>query len=284
MPLEKATGKPRRGRARGRGDKGPVGRVPVFADSGPFDIIGDVHGCWEELSELVKKLGYNRAGVHPEGRRLVFLGDLADRGPMNVKVLQFVTTLFFRRLCLYTPGNHCDKLYRWLSGRPVQTGHGLADTIAELNGMDPGERRRLVSAFRLMFETVPPYLILDFGRLVVVHAGIMEHMIGYISPRIRRFCLYGDPTGKRDEKGRPIRRQWALEYRGSATVVFGHDPVPEPLFVNGTVNIDQGCVFGGHLTAYRYPEGTIVQVRAKRVYNDSRIDQFLSPAELAAWR
>src|SRR5690606_32022205 len=212
--------------------------------------------CADELEELMEVLGYSPNGVHPEGRRLVFLGDLADRGPRNVDVLRKVTSLFFRGLALYTPGNHCDKLYRYLSGRRVQMGHGLADTVGELDRMDPAARARLVRRFRTMFETVPPYLILDEGRLVVVHAGILEDMVGFISPRIRRFCLYGDPTGKRDEKGRPIRREWARRYRGKAFIVFGHDPVPEPRRVNNTINIDQGCVFGGKLTAYRYPEDT----------------------------
>lgn len=259
-----------------RRDRGPIGRVPVLDDPGPFDVIGDVHGCADELNELLDRLGYDGAGVHPDGRRLVFLGDLTDRGPKNVAVLRKVTGLVSRGRALYTPGNHCDKLYRYLSGRPVQTGHGLADTIRELDALEPAARHRLVRAFRTMFETAPVYLILDGGRLVVVHAGILEDMIGYISPRIRRFCLYGDPTGKRDEKGRPIRREWALRYRGSARIVFGHDPVPEPKRVNNTINIDQGCVFGGRLTAYRYPEDECVHVRARRAYDTSRVDQFLS--------
>lgn len=252
-----------------------MGSVPVSADPGPFDIIGDVHGCYDELDELLEKLGYTGyPGSHPDGRRAVFVGDLMDRGPRNMDVLRRVTALFQRGAALYTPGNHCDKFYRYLIGRKVQMGHGLAETVQELNALPARERRRLILSFRAMFETVPPYLILDGGRLVVVHAGIQEDMIGYISPRIRRFCLYGDPTGERDEHGRPIRREWALRYRGDALIVFGHEPVPQPRFVNGTVNIDQGCVFGGHLTAYRYPEGEVVQVPARKAYDTSRLDQF----------
>src|SRR5690606_32138235 len=201
--------------------------------------------CADELEELMEVLGYSPNGVHPEGRRLVFLGDLADRGPRNVDVLRKVTSLFFRGLARYTPGSHCDKLYRYLSGRRVQMGHGLSDTVGELEALDEPSRRRLVRAFRTMFESEPPHLILDPGRLVVVPGGILEDMIAFISPRIRRFCLDGDPTGRRDEKGRPIRREWARRYKGRALVVFGHDPTPEPRFVNNTVNIDQGCVFGG---------------------------------------
>src|SRR5690606_35411518 len=154
-----------------RRDRGPIGRVPVLDDPGPFDVIGDIHGCADEHSELLERLGYDGAGVHPEGRRLVFLGDLTDRSPKNVAVLRKVTGLVSRGRALYTPGNHCDQLYRYLSGRPVQTGHGLADTIRELDAQEPAARHRLVRAFRTTFETAPVYLNLYGGRLVVGDDG-----------------------------------------------------------------------------------------------------------------
>jgi protein phosphatase len=248
--------------------------VDLSGLAGPFDIIGDVHGCYEELVALLEQLGYGPQqgddGVwrHPAGRQAVFLGDLTDRGPASVPVLRLVIPMVQAGTAVYTPGNHCNKLMRYLLGRKVRVAHGLAQTLAEFDALPPDERAALVAATQRLIQTAPPYLILDGGRLVVAHAGIKDWMIGEVSRRIQDFCLYGDPTGENDEYGHPIRRDWALQYRGSAAVIYGHTVVPEPVWINNTLNIDQGCVFGGQLTALRWPERTIVQVPARRVYTD----------------
>ena len=104
------------------------------------------------------------------------------------------------------------------------------------------------------------------GRLVVAHAGMKEEMQGRGSGKVRDFALYGETTGETDEFGLPVRFDWAKEYRGQAMVVYGHTPVPEPEWLNRTVNIDTGCVFGGRLTALRYPEKEFVSVPATRAY------------------
>ena len=91
-------------------------------------------------------------------------------------------------------------------------------------------------------------------------------MQGRGSGKVRDFALYGETTGETDEFGLPVRCNWAAEYRGSAMVVYGHTPVPEPEWLNRTVNIDTGCVFGGKLTALRYPEKEFVSVPAARTY------------------
>ncbi|RYD02035.1 hypothetical protein N752_26655 [Desulforamulus aquiferis] len=167
---------------------------------------------------------------------------------------------------LYVPGNHCNKLYRYLLGRKVQVKHGLEKTVEELDLLSSVQREDFSREFKAFFEAASPYLILDNGKLVVSHAGIKENMMGKINKRIESFCLYGDPTGEVTQEGLPIRRDWAKNYKGKALVVYGHTPVEKPEFKNNTINIDTGCATGGALTALRYPERELVQVSAKDVY------------------
>ena len=91
-------------------------------------------------------------------------------------------------------------------------------------------------------------------------------MQGRGSGKVRDFALYGETTGETGEFGLPVRWNWAAEYRGRAVVVYGHTPVPEPEWLNRTINIDTGCVFGGRLTALRYPEKELVSVPAAATY------------------
>jgi protein phosphatase len=237
---------------------------------GPFDIIGDVHGCADELRALLTRLGYapDAVGVwrHPSGRVFVSLGDLTDRGPDSVGVLRIIIPAVAAGAALYTPGNHCNKLMRCLLGHKVRVGHGLNETLTQLEALPVAERTELIRATTRMIADAPPYLVLDRGRLVVAHAGIKEWMVGQMSRRIRDFTLYGDVSGETDERGFPLRRDWATTYTGPYTIVYGHTVVPEPQWLNNTLNIDQGCVFGGHLTALRWPEREIVQVPAARAY------------------
>jgi protein phosphatase len=240
-------------------------RGTVPARTGPFDIIGDVHGCLAELQELLTLLGYLPAGPHPAGRRLVFVGDLVDRGPDSVGVLRLVIDLVERGLADCVIGNHDDKLWRKLQGRNVQLSHGLAETWAAISA-EPAPFRRQLTRF---LASRPTHLMLDNGALVVAHAGLPEHLQGRgESGAVRSFALYGETTGKTDEFGLPIRGDWYARYRGRAAVVFGHTPVQEARWIHDTIDIDTGCVFGGHLTALRYPERELVAVRARERYAD----------------
>src|SRR5438445_8678492 len=101
-------------------------------------------------------------------------------------------------------------------------------------------------------------------------------MHGRASSALRDFSLYGETTGETDEFGLPVRYNWASEYRGGAMVVYGHTPVPEPEWLNKTINIDTGCVFGGRLTALRYPEKELVSVPARQTYAEPS-KPFLAP-------
>ena len=229
--------------------------------SGPFDIIGDIHGCYDELCELLYKLGYVN-GIHPDGRTAVFLGDLCDRGPKNVEVLHLVMNMVQTGNAYCVIGNHDRKLLRHLSGAKVQLTHGLEITAQQL----ASQSEDFIAEAKTFLDSLVGYYIFDQGKLAVAHAGIIEKYQGRASGRIRDFCLYGDTTGETDEYGLPVRLPWANDYRGKATVVYGHTPSPTVEAVNNTFCIDTGCVFGGKLTAFRYPEKEIVQVDAKQEY------------------
>jgi len=250
-----------------------IERVRVWNDKrdehGPFDLIGDVHGCYAELVALLERLGYRVGGTRetpqieaPEGRRAIFLGDLVDRGPDSPGVLRLVMHMVASGTALCVPGNHDVKLQRKLDGRDVRLTHGLAETMAQLESEDEPFKRD-VSRF---VDKLVSHYVLDDGKLVVAHAGLKQELQGRTSARVREFALYGETSGETDEFGLPVRYDWATDYRGSAMVVYGHTPVPEAEWVNRTICIDTGCVFGGRLTALRYPEKELVSVPAAQVY------------------
>jgi diadenosine tetraphosphatase ApaH/serine/threonine PP2A family protein phosphatase len=237
--------------------------------TGPFDIIGDVHGCLAELRALLAQLGYAGRGtaLAPQpGRTAVFVGDLVDRGPAIPGVLALVMDLAAAGRALCVIGNHDAKLVRHLKGKNVRLTNGLAESVAQLAQTPPAFRQQVLE----FLESRPSHYVLDGGRLVVAHGGLPEAMHGRDDGRVRAFALYGATTGKTDALGLPVRLNWAADYHGAALVVYGHTPVPRPLWVNSTINIDTGCVFGGRLTALRYPEGELVSVPAARPYAETR--------------
>jgi len=237
-------------------------------DRGPFDLIGDVHGCASELRTLLTELGWEieydgvRAvgASHPDGRMAVFVGDLVDRGPDTPGVLRLVMGMVAAGTAMCVSGNHEAKLVRALRGAKVTVSHGLAESLAQLEG-ESDEFRSAALAF---MDGLISHYVLDDGRLVVAHAGLKEAYHGRASGRVRAFALYGDTTGETDDYGLPVRYPWAQEYRGQAMVVYGHTPVPTAEWVNNTICLDTGVVFGGALTALRYPEREIVSVPAEQ--------------------
>jgi protein phosphatase len=252
-------------------ERATVERVRLWTDRrddhGPFDIIGDVHGCHNELVTLLDNLGYDvdassGTAEPPRGRKAVFVGDLADRGPATPAVYRLVMGMVESGAALCVPGNHDVKLARALSGRQVQVTHGLAESLEQLAAEPPELTARIIA----FVEGLVSHLVLDDGRLVVAHAGLKEQYQGRASRRVREFALYGDTTGETDEFGLPVRYEWAVDYRGSAAVVYGHTPIPEPEWINNTICVDTGCVFGGRLTALRWPERELVSVAAQHTY------------------
>lgn len=259
-----------------------IARTPLWNnrkdEHGPFDLIGDVHGCCDELEELLAELGYssgpNEAYAHPNGRKALFVGDLVDRGPRIVDSVRLVKAMVEAGSAYCVPGNHDMKLVRKLRGRDVQITHGLDRTLAELEALSEPERIEI----RDFLDGLVSHYVFDDGNLVLAHAGMKEEMQGRGSGKVRDFALYGETTGETDEFGLPVRWNWASEYRGKAIVVYGHTPVPDAEWLNRTINIDTGCVFGGRLTALRYPEKELVSVPARATYSEPA-KPFLAEAE-----
>ena len=251
-----------------------VERQPLWVnrtdEQGPFDIIGDIHGCFDELVELLKALGYEISTQPnseivvqpPQGRKAIFVGDFVDRGPKVTEVLRLVMRMQKMGAAICVPGNHDVKLVRALLGKNVNPTHGLAESLSQLEK----ESTKFKTQIAEFLDGLVSHYVLDNGRLVVAHAGMKVELQGRASGRVREFALYGETTGETDDFGLPVRVNWADEYRGTAMVVYGHTPVAEPQWVNRTINIDTGCVFGGKLTALRYPEKELVSVPARQTY------------------
>lgn len=240
-------------------------------DAGPFDIIGDVHGCAAELVRLLHRLGYRRpsprqAFRHPAGRRAVFLGDLVDRGPGVVRAMRIAMRMVAEGSALSVPGNHEVTVLHALETGARKESAGTLKTIRQIRWLPAPARRRFVDRFRAYVAGLPPHLVLDGGRLAVAHAGIRSEHLGTDSPEGRRFSIHGQTTGETDRYGLPVRVNWAADYSGKPLVVYGHTPVGRPEWIGRTVNIDTGCVYGGSLTALRYPELKLVRVKAARAY------------------
>jgi protein phosphatase len=238
-----------------------------------FDIVGDVHGCLDELLELLSVLGYR---VKPKGRSftvtppaertLAFVGDLVDRGPASPGVLRLAMRMVKDGQALCVCGNRDAELLKVLNGRTVKMTQGVTRTLEQL----AAEPRGFCAQAERFLVGLTSYSIVDRARLVIAHAGLKQEMQGRPSAAAHAFALRGETTGKKDESGMPIRSNWAAAYRGQALVVYGHTPKPAPVWLNNTVDIDTGCVYGGYLTALRYPELETVSVPARAIYHAPR--------------
>ena len=212
------------------------------------------------IAQQVSQLRGAIHGLEREGFRHVFVLDSVD----EVERVEIVRVpLANDRRDEHGPFD--IKLVRALRGKNVQVRHGLARSLEELEAETP-EFRAQVAEF---LDDLVSHYVFDDGRLVVAHAGLKEALQGRASGEVRSFALYGDTTGETDASGLPVRRNWAAEYCGRAMVVYGHTPVPEPEWLNTTINVDTGCVFGGKLTPLRYPERELVSVPARAVYAES---------------
>lgn len=244
-------------------------------DHGPFDIIGDVHGCADELEDLLLLLGYELKTTgkrgkrkvklrHAKGRRLIFVGDLVDRGPANMDVLRLVMRAVKDEQAYCVIGNHDDKFLRWLKGRNVQVSKSLKTSVVEMKQESAKFRAKVLE----FLDNLPSQLILDHGKLVIAHAGMPEPWQGVENKRTRTFAMYGEVTGKKDGDGYPVRANWARHYSGKATVIHGHVARKRVRKENKVWAIDTGCVYGGKLTAVRWPEKKTVQVQARKAWFD----------------
>lgn len=244
--------------------------------SGPFDIIGDVHGCYNELIELLEDLGYKIKEVsyddenfgfkinHSENRKIIFVGDLVNKGPDSLKVFKLVMSMINQKIAWSVKGNHEVKVENMLKGEKVKPGSSVEDSAIQLKSETRSFRNKLED----FLEGLPGHSLFDNGNLVVAHAGIKEKLQGKKSEIMEEFCIYGEPKDDLDKTKVPVRFHWAKNYKGKATVVYGHTPVAKTDWINNTINIDTGCAYGGYLTALRYPEKELVSVKAHDTYGD----------------
>ncbi|MCM3569975.1 bis(5'-nucleosyl)-tetraphosphatase PrpE [Neobacillus mesonae] len=243
-----------------------------------IDIIGDIHGCYHEFKELTSQLGYKwDSGIplHPDKRILGFVGDLTDRGPESLKMINIVWQLVMvQKKAVYTPGNHCNKLYRFFLGNKVQITHGLETTVAEYESLYKKDQQSIRNKFIQLYENAPLYAVLDNEKLIIAHAGIKQKYIGKQDAKVKQFVFYGDITGEKNPDGTPVRKDWAKNYTGTSWIVYGHTPVKEPRMINHTYNIDTGAVFGGKLTALRYPEMKLISAPSTMPYLEEKFKQF----------
>ncbi|WP_412028399.1 metallophosphoesterase [Deinococcus yunweiensis] len=226
-----------------------------------YDIVGDVHGCLDELLTLLDRLGYGWDGAvltPPAGRQVVFVGDLVDRGPEVVGVVRLVMGGVQSGAALSVRGNHDERLARALAGEAVKGSASLDVSLAQLARVSARRRDDL----RRFLAALPARLELDGGRLLVVHAG---EQAGDPATR-EHFNVWGSGSKRVGQDGVKERVAWVGGYTGSALVAYGHTPVLAPEWHGHTVNLDTGAVFGGHLTALRYPERQTVSVPARRAY------------------
>ena len=249
---------------------------PLYVDIGQgVDFIGDIHGCYDEMLSLITQLGYEKQGDvyrHPQGRKLVSLGDIMSRGPRSLDALAFWHRQLAANEGYMIDSNHGWKVARWLNGQNVSMQHGDELLVEEFEAYEQQygteQTAALKKQYAAMLLAAPShYIFTENGQpvLVATHAGIRDRYIGKQSRRISDFCRYGDVQGTHDN-GRPIRGEWYAQYSSPLTVIWGHEPKLEPMQTNHTINIDQGCVFGGKLTAYRYPEKTFHFARALANY------------------
>ena len=132
---------------------------------------------------------------------------------------------------LAIPGNHDAKLARALAGRNVERKHGLMQTLEQLDATPESFRKRVAA----LLDGLASHYVLDGGRLVVAHAGMKEHLQNRTSRQVRDLGLYGETTGETDNEGLPVRLDWAKDYRGRATVVYGHTPAGRAEWVDNTI-------------------------------------------------
>jgi protein phosphatase len=232
---------------------------------GPFDIIGDVHACLDELQDLFVALEYERderrGWVSPDGRLPVFVGDFVDRGPDNAGTLQLAMRMIEAGRALAVPGNHDMQLERYLSYGDAPLVYGLKETVEELNQHSAGFRADV----RDFLRSLPSHLVLDRGRLVVAHTGLAaEHHLAD-TELTKRLAVFSVAEGEMDPHDPEKRHPWVATHKGPP-VVYGHTPVLYPEWRNDSIDIDTGCVFGWRLTALQWPERRLVQVPARKVH------------------
>lgn len=233
-------------------------------DLDQVDVIGDLHGCLSELTSLLQLLGHDRildARYRPDTPDLIFVGDLVDRGDRNLETLLVIIDLVERGAAKCVLGNHDYRFARWLKDDHVAVTHGLDVTVEEFLRFPEEEQQELREKVLRFYDTLPSVVRFDKGRGVVVHAAWRPTMKVEEDPkRIFYYAMYGPTTGETTDEGYPVRYNWSPVYRGPEHAIFGHQVYPKPNEQPFATGIDTGCVFGGALTALRWPSRELISV------------------------
>lgn len=209
-------------------------------------VVGDIHGCYDELMELLEKIGIG------DDDRVFSVGDLITKGPKSKEVLDlFMTDARFSSVI----GNHDLALRRKWNGEEVELKPAQKETHKELKG----EKDSYVTFFNRM-----PFMI-DLGTHLVVHAGVRPNVELYSQTTSDMTLIRTLGANPESDEGTP----WYHVYHGDKTILFGHWPAPEPRRGRKAIGLDTGCVYGYNLTAYIIEEDEFVTVKAKKTYDES---------------
>lgn len=209
-------------------------------------VVGDIHGCYDELMELLEKVGIG------DDDRVISVGDLITKGPKSKEVMDlFMTDARFSSVI----GNHDLALRRKWNGEEVELKPAQKEAHKELKG----EKDSYVTFFNRM-----PFMI-DLGTHLVVHAGVRPNVELYSQTTSDMTLIRTLGANAESDEGTP----WYHVYHGEKTIIFGHWPAPEPRRGRKAIGIDTGCVYGYNLTAYIIEEDEFVTVKAKKAYDES---------------
>ena len=209
-------------------------------------VVGDIHGCYDELEDLLTEVGFT------SDDRLISVGDLITKGPKNREVLErFMSEPQFSAVM----GNHDLALRRKWNGEKVKLKDSQKPTNKELK---PDKERYLAYLNALPF-------IIDLGTHLVVHAGLRPGVAlnSQTSEDLTELRSMGKDRAARD--GTP----WYDLYDGDKVVLFGHWPANKPRIGEKAIGLDTGCVYGNHLTAYILETDEFKSVPARRRYDPS---------------
>lgn len=203
-------------------------------------IIGDVHGCFDEVQDLLKKVRYDSMND-----RIIFTGDIVDRGPKSKEIIEFVVSTPNVHMIM---GNHENKLIRYLRGNPVSITDGLQETIDQL----APELKREANREELLFflENLPYAIKLD-DNIYVVHGGIDPRFS--VEAQKQNVVLYMRNHAPGKTFSDPTAPPWYEVERGEASkdqiILFGHNSKANTSNAINAVALDGGCVFGDELRA-----------------------------------
>ena len=242
-------------------------------------VIGDVHGCREELRELLDKLNYS-----PGKQRILLLGDLLDKGPDPVGVVADVRELVRGSSHVHCiRGNHEEKALRWRKHEERRaTNPDYVNPMRIHDVETPAQWAALTLEDVAWLKTLPTVWDGFVPGWAAVHGGFLPGLPIHRQPsdkvvRVRWVDAAGEFVPLQD--GTLDKPDWACNWMdvwdGKENVVYGHavHGLEEPrVDVNekgvSCVGIDTGCVFGGRLTAMVFEDGRhhFIQVQAKRAY------------------